>query len=202
MSFFALTEFQGELSEFLSVYYLWDKVNSPRFSQNSPSLPRNSVRLSEFSSPKQYSRTVFCPFLEASALMRLCYQRRGELQQLRRESCLAWLEGVSAKGCFQHIFPPRSVHVGYGPKEPKLLPPHVLLTGLRSGAQREISTSKKHHLSEKGRTRSQTRSSVSFLALTAFWGQSSVSSFQPFVCVPTQAHRGFHRTHRVCRRTQ
>ena len=30
------------------------------FSQNSPSLPQNSVRLSEFSSPKQYSRcTVF-----------------------------------------------------------------------------------------------------------------------------------------------
>ena len=31
------------------------------FSQNSPSLPKNSVRLSEFSSPKQYSRHS-CPF--------------------------------------------------------------------------------------------------------------------------------------------
>ena len=37
-----------ELSEFLSAYYLCAKANSP-------SLPQNSVRLSEFSSPKQYS---------------------------------------------------------------------------------------------------------------------------------------------------
>ena len=41
-----------ELSEFLSAYYLCDKANSPSFSQNSPSLPQNLVRLSEFS-PKQ-----------------------------------------------------------------------------------------------------------------------------------------------------
>ena len=32
------------------------KATSPSFSQNSPSLPPNSVRLSEFSSPKRYSR--------------------------------------------------------------------------------------------------------------------------------------------------
>ena len=32
-----------ELSEFLSAYYLCEKANSPSFSQNSPSLPRNSV---------------------------------------------------------------------------------------------------------------------------------------------------------------
>ena len=39
--------------EFLSAYYLCAtaKANSPSFSQSSPSLPQNSVRLSEFSSP-------------------------------------------------------------------------------------------------------------------------------------------------------
>ena len=37
--------------------------NSPSFSQSSPSLPQNSVRLSEFSSPKQYSRnSIPLPF--------------------------------------------------------------------------------------------------------------------------------------------
>ena len=41
-----------ELSEFLSAYYLCAKANSPSFSQNSPSLAKHSVRLSEFSSPK------------------------------------------------------------------------------------------------------------------------------------------------------
>ena len=50
-----------ELSEFLSAFYLCDKANSPSFSQNSPSLPPNSVRLSEFSSPKQYSRNSIPP---------------------------------------------------------------------------------------------------------------------------------------------
>ena len=57
-----LSEFFGahwvpgsELSEFLSVYYLCAKAKLTEFSQNSPSLPRNSVRLSEFSCPKQYS---------------------------------------------------------------------------------------------------------------------------------------------------
>ena len=44
-------------------YYLCAKANSPSFSQNSPSLPSNSVRLSEFSSPKQYSRnSIPLPF--------------------------------------------------------------------------------------------------------------------------------------------
>ena len=58
-----LSEFFGphwvpgrELGELLSAYYLCAKANSPSFSQNSLSLPKNSVRLSEFSSPKQYSR--------------------------------------------------------------------------------------------------------------------------------------------------
>ena len=32
-----------ELSEFLSAYYLCAKANSPSFSQNSPTLPQNSV---------------------------------------------------------------------------------------------------------------------------------------------------------------
>ena len=45
------------------------------------------------------------------------------------------------------------------------------------------------HLSETGRTlfrgvRFQTPSSVSFSGLTEFRGTSSVSSFQPFICVP------------------
>ena len=52
-----------ELSEFLSAFYFCAKANSPSFSENSPSLPRNSVRLSEFSSPKQYSRnSIPLPF--------------------------------------------------------------------------------------------------------------------------------------------
>ena len=52
-----------ELSEFLSAFYLCDKANSPSFLQNSLSLPQNSVRLSEFSSPKQYSRnSIPLPF--------------------------------------------------------------------------------------------------------------------------------------------
>ena len=50
-----------ELSEFLSAYYLWGKANSPSFSQNSPSLPPNSVRLREFSSLKQCSRNSTPP---------------------------------------------------------------------------------------------------------------------------------------------
>ena len=51
----------SELSEFLSAYYLCVNTNSPSFSQNSPSLPQKSVRLSEFSSPKQYSRNSIPP---------------------------------------------------------------------------------------------------------------------------------------------
>ena len=51
-----------ELSEFLSAYYLCAKANSPSFSQNSLSVLRNWVRLSEFSSPKQYSRNSSLPF--------------------------------------------------------------------------------------------------------------------------------------------
>ena len=49
MIFFFILLFvcQSELTEF--------------FSQNSPSLPQNSVRLSEFSSPKQYSRNSIPP---------------------------------------------------------------------------------------------------------------------------------------------
>ena len=49
----------GELSEFLSAYYLCSKVNSPSFWQNSPSLPKKKP--SEFSPPKQYSRNSIPP---------------------------------------------------------------------------------------------------------------------------------------------
>ena len=45
-------------------------------------------------------------------------------------------------------------------------------------------------------------SSVSFLGLTDFRGQSSVSSFQPVICVQKRTHRVFRSTHRVCHRTQ
>ena len=45
------------------------------------------------------------------------------------------------------------------------------------------------------RVRFQTPNSVSFLALTEFRGESSVSSSQNTFCLPS-------RTHRVCRRTQ
>ena len=50
-----------ELSEFLSAYYLRAKANSPSLTQNSPSSPQNSVRLSELSSLKQYSRNSIPP---------------------------------------------------------------------------------------------------------------------------------------------
>ena len=62
-------------------------------------------------------------------------------------------------------------------------------------------------ISETGRIRFrraqfQTPSSVSFLVLTEFRGESSVSSFQPIICVPKQTHRVFRRTHQVCWRTR
>ena len=37
----------------------------------------------------------------------------------------------------------------------------------------------------------KTPSSVSFLALTELWGESSVSSSQPIICVPKRTHRVF-----------
>ena len=39
------------------------------------------------------------------------------------------------------------------------------------------------------RARFQTPRSVSFLALTKFWGESSVSSFQPIICGPKRTHQ-------------
>ena len=45
-------------------------------------------------------------------------------------------------------------------------------------------------------------SSVSFLALTEFRGESSVSSSQPIAGVPKRAHRVFRRTHQVYCKTQ
>ena len=68
----------GKLSEFLSAYYLCAKANSPSFSQNSPSLLQNSVRLSEFSSPKQYSRNSILPVFnkwEAAPSPSFCWFR-------------------------------------------------------------------------------------------------------------------------------
>ena len=45
------------------------------FSQNSPSLPQNSVRLSEFSSPKQYSRNSIPPFSYCLSVFLMCLSR-------------------------------------------------------------------------------------------------------------------------------
>ena len=51
-------------------------------------------------------------------------------------------------------------------------------------------------LSETGRirfwrARFQTPNSVSFFALTEFWGENSVSSSQPIFCVTKRTHRVF-----------
>ena len=43
---------------------------------------------------------------------------------------------------------------------------------------------------------------MSFFGLTEFREASSVSSFQPTICVPKRTHRVFRRTHRVCPKTQ
>ena len=43
---------------------------------------------------------------------------------------------------------------------------------------------------------------MSFFALTEFWGENSVSSSQPIICVTKRTHRVLHRTHRVCPKTQ
>ena len=60
VSLSGLTEFRGgELSEFLSAYYLCAKAKSPSFSQNSPSLPQNSVSSLFRNSTLE---TVFRPF--------------------------------------------------------------------------------------------------------------------------------------------
>ena len=48
----------------------------------------------------------------------------------------------------------------------------------------------------------QTPNSVSFWELIEFREASSVSAFQPIICVPKRTHRVSRRTHRVCRRTQ
>ena len=62
MSFLALTEFQGESPVSSSQPFLCVPKRTHRvFLQNSPSLPQNSVRLREFSSPKQYSRNSIPP---------------------------------------------------------------------------------------------------------------------------------------------
>ena len=54
--FFGLTEFRGASSvSFFQPIICVPKRTHRVFSQNSPSLPANSMRLSEFSSPKQYS---------------------------------------------------------------------------------------------------------------------------------------------------
>ena len=61
VSFFCPHQVLGrELSEFLSAFYLCTKANSPSLSQNSSSLPRNSVSALFRNSTleKQYSTTV------------------------------------------------------------------------------------------------------------------------------------------------
>ena len=66
VSFSGLTEFRGanSVSSFQPINCVSKRTHRV-FSQNSPSLTQNSVRLSEFSPPKQYSRNsippVSCP---------------------------------------------------------------------------------------------------------------------------------------------
>ena len=75
-----------ELSEFLSAYYLCAKANSLSFSQNSPSLPQNSARLSEFPSRKQCSRNSIPPVSQKERLSPSLQKRpshsASELQQM------------------------------------------------------------------------------------------------------------------------
>ena len=52
----------------LSLLFVCQSELTEFFSQSSPSLPRNSVRLSEFSSPKQYSRNSIPPVSYSSRL--------------------------------------------------------------------------------------------------------------------------------------
>ena len=52
------------------------------------------------------------------------------------------------------------------------------------------------------RVRFPTPNSVSFLALTEFRGENSVSSSQPIICVQSRTHRVCRRAHRVCPKTQ
>ena len=60
--FFGLSEFRGEDSVSSSQPIICVPKRTHRvFLQNSPSLPQNSVRLSEFPSPKQYSRNIIPP---------------------------------------------------------------------------------------------------------------------------------------------
>ena len=52
------------------------------------------------------------------------------------------------------------------------------------------------------RVRFQTPTSVSFFALTELWGENSVSSSQPIICLQKRTHRFFVGTDRVCPKTQ
>ena len=63
VSFLGFTEFWGasSVSSSQPVICVPKRTHRVFFSQKSPSLPRNSVRLSEFSSPKQYSRNSVPP---------------------------------------------------------------------------------------------------------------------------------------------
>ena len=61
MSFLGLTELRGENSVSSSQPIICVPKRTHRFRQNSPSLPQNSVRLSEFSPPTQYPRNSILP---------------------------------------------------------------------------------------------------------------------------------------------
>ena len=78
---------------------------------------------------------------------------------------------------------------------------------VRSSTGKTIHWRGSGHSSETGRirfqrVRFQTPNSVSFSGLTEFRGANSVSSSRSIICVPKRTHRVFHRTHRVCRKTQ
>ena len=83
----------GELSQFLSAYYLCAKANSPSFFQNSESLLQNSVTLSEFSPLKQYSRNSIPPVSPISGT----------------ESAILNRESVDSESCDSNRAIPRSL---------------------------------------------------------------------------------------------
>ena len=80
----------GELSELLSAYYLCAKVNSPSLSQNSASLPQNSVSSLFRNSTLE---TVFRPFPRKKAPT---IHQKNTLKICRRSSAAA--RGAERKG--------------------------------------------------------------------------------------------------------
>ena len=93
-----------ELSEFLWAYYLCAKANM----QNSPSLLQNSVKLSEFSPPKQYSRNS----IPLVSLMKSLQNFRNFPQGTPSEAALGRVSKIGFQGAILARF---SSSVRFGP---------------------------------------------------------------------------------------